>query len=282
MQDGPHDAQHAADTKGSADEKVYRTAVFRSPPEVTEDELDRRLELEARILGLQYSPLPTDNLSCSISATTVASDHQEPSSAVSQSTGPTSCSSSERRHTYQPSLTHAQSSVSSRSATPSIYSYREKRTSAFRNGFWRMGIFKKRSSGTSSLVVTPRSTGPPVKVELATNRDLAQESVESPVSSTSRESPWSTPPAPTTKTIMDDVCSEDTDAARRTMGCLELQLLQTRQRDERDRFSEYQKQCLLDLRLEHEKLKQQKITAQAIVVKEAKIKVCMDLIPSAS
>jgi hypothetical protein len=280
IRDSGSQSRPAEPTRRSIDDKIYRTAVLRSPPEVTEDELDRGLELEARTLSLRHPPLAIDCFTSSISATTIASDYQEPSSAISQSTGLTSCSSSDRRHTYQPPVAHPQPVFLDRSVTPSLYSYTEKKASAFRNGFRRMSMFKRRKSGISSTVIIPRSTGPVIQDVVATQPESVQESLDRPMSAISRKSSWSTPITSMNKTIVDDLPEEDEDAIRRTMEFLELRRLQARQRDERDRFLEYQRRCFTNLRLEHERLKQQKLDSQAIAIREARTRVRINTICS--
>ena len=275
IQDGAGNSQNAKTIRRSIDEKTYRTVVLRSPPGATEDELDHVLELEAGVLGLQCPPLPVDPLPSSISASTIASDYPKPSSAISQSTAPTSCSSSDRRHTYSPSPTNSLQRFASRSMTPSLFSYTEKKASAFRNGFRRMEMFRKRMSGISSVAFTPRSTDQVLKDTAGVEQESIKETLESPASTNSSKISWPTPPSPPlAKTTTRDDGEEDKDAIRRTMDCVEFQVLQARQRDERDRFFEYQRKCLADLRLEHERLKKQKMEAQAFLVREAKIKVC--------
>ncbi len=89
--------QRASRTRKTIDEDAFRASVLRSPPDVTEDELDHRLGLEAHVLSLQCPPAGGGLLTSSPSVMTIASDPEEPSSAISQSTEPSSCSSSDRR-----------------------------------------------------------------------------------------------------------------------------------------------------------------------------------------
>ncbi len=263
---------HASCTRRSIDEEAYRAVVLRSPLDVTEDELDHRLELEARVVGVQCRPPHVDPLTSSTSAATIASDFEKPRSAISQSTDPTSCSSSERRHTFQSPDIHLLPISPTRSVTPSLYSYTEKTTSAVRNGLRRMSIFRKRSPRRSSAAVTPASIEQGGNGVGAADQGSRKESLESPLSTTSRKSSWSTSIPLMTKDTVGESSSDDKEAIRRTQQCVELQELQIQQRDERDRFLEFQRKCLSDMRSDYEKSKKQKIEAQTAIVRVARTK----------
>jgi hypothetical protein len=256
------------------DEEAYRTAVLRPQCDITEDEQDHSLELEARVLGLQPQPLSADHLTASISATTVASDSQNPSSAISQSTAPTSCSSSERRHTYQPPASEKQPISPSRSVTPSLYSYTGKKASVLRNGFRKIARFRKRRSAISTLVTTPTSREGAVENTVVAETESIKPSLEGSLSAASQESSLSTSTPPVPNTNAGDDCADHNDDGRRIVQCVELHKMQARQRDERGRFLEYQRKCLDGMRVEHERVKKQRIQAQAALVKEAKSKAC--------
>lgn len=258
------------------DEDAFRSSVLRSPPDMTEDEIDHRLELEAHVLGLQYRLPGAGPLTSSTSAMTIASDPEEPSSAISQSTGPTSCSSSDRRHTFQPSSVHPPPVLSTRSITPSLYSITEKKATALRNGIRIMSVFRKRRSATSRIVDTPTSNEHGVRDTAAFEDYSTKESFESPVSATSEQSSWSTPIPPIANIRIGDSSLEDSEAIERTTQCAAVQDLQSRQHDERDRFLHYQRECLVSLRAEHEKSRKEKIESKKTILKETKIKVLTD------
>ncbi|KAF7507677.1 hypothetical protein GJ744_010230 [Endocarpon pusillum] len=264
--------QQAGCAQKMIDEDAFRSSVLRSPPDVTEDELDHRLGLEAHVLGLQYRLPGAGLLTSSTSAMTIASDSEEPSSAISQSTGPTSCSSSDRRHTFQPSSVHPPPVCSTRSITPSLYSITEKKATAFRNGMRIMSVFRKRRSATSRVVDTPTSNEHGVRGTAAFDDYSIKESFESPVSATSEQSSWSTPIPPIANIRIGDSSLEDSEAIERTTQCAAVQDLQSRQHDERDRFLHYQRECLVSLRAEHEKSRKEKIESKKNILKEIKMK----------
>jgi hypothetical protein len=266
LEDSAFDRQHMGCRQKTFDEEVYRTVVLRSSPDQTEDELDHRLELEAQVLGIQSESPSADRLMTSASATTIASDPQKPGSTISQSTGPTSCSSSERQNAYLPPGIHPLSSSPTRSITPSLYFFTERKASAFRNGFRKMSVFKRRRSG-ASIALTNVENG--AEDASPAERRSKQGSLDSSVYTPSRNSSWSPPIPPATNPTSRDPPSDDKEAMRRAMQCVELQELQSQQRHERDRFLEYQRKCLSDMRTEHELSKKQKIDAQAVTVKEA-------------
>ena len=265
--------QQARCTQKTIDEDAFRSSVLRSPPDVTEDELDHRLELEAHVLSLQCRPAGAGLLTSSTSAMTIASDSEEPSSAISQSTEPTSCASSDRRHTFQPSSVYPPPVLSTRSITPSLYSFTEKKATAFRNGIRIMSVFRKRRSGTSRVVDTPTSNEHGARGTTAFDDHSTKGSFESPVSAISEQSSWSNPIPPITNIRIGDSSLDDSEAIERTTQCAAVQDLQARQHDERDRFLHYQRECLVALRAEHERSRKQKIESKKTVLKETKIKV---------
>ncbi|ERF73931.1 hypothetical protein EPUS_05354 [Endocarpon pusillum Z07020] len=264
--------QQAGCAQKMIDEDAFRSSVLRSPPDVTEDELDHRLGLEAHVLGLQYRLPGAGLLTSSTSAMTVASDPEEPGSAISQSTGPTSCSSSDRRHTFQPSSGHPPPVLSTRSITPSLYSITEKKATGLRNGIRIMSVFRKRRSATSRVVDTPTSNEHGVRGTAAFDDYSVKGNSESPVSATSEQSSWSTPIPPIANIRTGDSSLEDSEAIERTTQCAAVQDLQSRQHDERDRFLHYQRECLVSLRAEHEKSRKGRIEFKETILKETKIK----------
>ena len=264
LKDSTTSIVHAKCTAKMIDDEVFRTEVLRQPPNMTEDELEHLLEVEARVLGIKCRPSSADPLTYSTSAMTIASDSEKPCSAISQSTDPTSCSSSDRRLTFQSPFIQTVPSSPTRSIAPSLYSFTEKKASALRNGIRNMSMFRKRTSATSSaaLISTRAEQG-----------FAAKESLESPLSTVSRQSSWSTSVPTTAKLNVGDPSSDDAEAVTRTEQCVELHELQVQQRDERDRFLEYQRKCLADMRAEHEKSRKQKIESQTAVIEENRAKV---------
>jgi hypothetical protein len=268
------DLRHTKPLHKLIDEAVYRTIVLRSPPDLSEDELDHRLELEAQVLEIQCPPPSVDRLTSSISATTIASGSQKPSSAISQSTGLTSSASSERRHTFQLPVQQPPFPTSpTRSVTPSLYSFTEKKASAFRDGFRKMAGFRKRRSITSSRASTPTSTEQQADILKAVDDGVGKEIMESPISTTSRKSSWSQSIPPLMKIPSEEPLAEDDDAIKRTAQCREIQELQSQHQDERERFLAYQKACLAAIRSEYETSKKRRMEAQAIILREARTKV---------
>lgn len=265
------DMRDVRSTQRGIDEEEYRREVLRSLPELTEDELDYRLEFEARAVGLHIEPPFANNLS---SSTTIASDLQQPMSAISHSTGPTSCSSSEQQQTHKSDVAHLPSEPS-RPVTPSGNSITEKRASSFRNGFRRMSVFRKRRSVRSSMVLTPMKIEQGVEHAIAIDGASNKASLEGPQSTTSEKSMWSAPlPQAARETTM-DLPSEANEITGETVQCVQLQHLQVQQRDERDRFLEYQRKCLDSLRMEHEMSKSQRLDAQTTIIREARAKVIL-------
>jgi len=246
--------------------------VLRSPPDLGEDELDHRLEVEARALGVQFSPStsPQAHLTPSISTMTIASDSENPSSAISLSTFRTSCSSSERRHTFQSRMSISPSQTSS--VAPSIYSFTELKASAFRNGIRRMSVFRKRKSAPWSRNITPTGTDQ-VFGAVSADQYSAKESMESPLSVRSSKSSWSTSIPPVRKGTLAHPTLDDPDSIPPIKQCPELQDLQVQQWAERDRFLDYQRKCLADMRTEYEQSRKQTLEAQTAFIRETRTEV---------
>jgi hypothetical protein len=255
------------------DDEAYCTTVLRSPPDLSEDELDHRLELEARALGLQFSPAtsPQGHLTPSISTMTIASDSENPSSTISLSTFRTSCSSSERRHTFQSRMSISPSQQSS--IAPSIYSFTELKASAFRNGIRRMSVFRKRKSAPWSRNITPTSTEQVFEAASA-DQYSAKESMESPLSVRSSKSSWSTSIPPVRKGSLAHPTLDDPESIPPIKQCPELQDLQIQQWAERDRFLDYQRKCLAEMRSEYERSRKQTLESQTASVRETRAEVC--------
>lgn len=258
------------------DEEVYLTKVLCLPPDLTEDELDHRLELEARVLGLQCRSPSVDRLTSSISTTTSASGSQKPSSAISRSTDPTSCSSSVRRHTPESPRIRTQPNSPPRPVTSPLDSFTDRKALSFRNGFRKMSVFRKRRSEMTSAAVTPANLNQGSEDAGAADGGLAKKGLESPASISSRQSGWSASVPPMTSMSVEESAVEDKDdkhSTRPTKQGVELLELQRQQQAERDRFLEYQRKCLNELRTEYENSKKQKIETQAAVVREKRERV---------
>lgn len=265
--------QPATFTTNMIDEEEYRRMVLRSGPDLTEKELDQRLELEARVLDLQCWTPSLHPAFSSISAASFACNSEKAHSAISQSTAPTSCSSSDRRHTYQAPLTHPLQSTLIRSSTPSLYSFNEKKPFAFRNSFRRMSLFRKRRSEISNAASIPASIEPLLDNFAAVDRQSTKKSLESPTSITSTKSSWSMSMSSTANETHGEPPLDEKDTMEPTHKSVEVEGLQTQQREEGARFFEYQRRCIADLRLQHERAKKYKLEAQSAIIRESKIKV---------
>ena len=244
------------------DDETYRTAVLQLSPPLTEEDLDARLAQEAHDLGLMPLQIPTDidGIASSLSATTIASEPNHQSSILSESTAPTSCSSSERRPVTQSSQLSDKSPTQSN--TPSIISEFDKRRgssgSGFRKGFRKMTGFRKRKSimlDTSAVNSIQSHIDRPNG-----NRYSIQSEVRSPGSIKSSKSSWSVPPS-ATKPSFEQAMAIDAEALQRTMESKELLGLRSSQIEERDRFIQYQRSALAQLRSQH-------ITAKSNIIKE--------------
>ncbi len=236
------------------DEDAYRTTVLQLPANVSEHELDQNMTSEAQELGLLFSQpsADLDGLASSLSATTIESDTNNQSSVLSQSTGPTSCSSSYHRPATQSSMSYKFQLSPSQSITPSIISENEKRKGlGFKNGFRRMTGFKKRRSlvaAPSELTNIDRNS-----MNLKNGDAMSIRSgVKSPDSIKSNKSSWSSPPTATRIHYEELPAAEDKEAMKRTRECQEMTNLHMRQIEERLRFAEFQRRCIAQLRLQHQ------------------------------
>ena len=244
------------------DDETYRTIVLHLPPPLTEEEVDAQLVQEAQDLGLMLLQVPTDidGVASSLSATTIASDQNHQTSILSESTAPTSCSSSERRPVTQSSQFSDKSPI--QSTAPSIISENDSRRgstgSGFRKGFRRMTGFRKRKSiilDTSAVNSVHSQIDRP-----SGNRYSIQSEVRSPASVKSSKSSWSAPPS-ATKQSFEHAMPVDPEALQRTMESKELLALRSKQVEERDRFLQYQRAALAQLRSQH-------ITTKSTIMKE--------------
>lgn len=123
----------------------------------------------------------------------------------------------------------------------------------------------------TSAAVTPANLNQGSEDAGAADGGLAKKGLESPASISSRQSGWSASVPPMTSMSVEESAVEDKDdkhSTRPTKQGVELLELQRQQQAERDRFLEYQRKCLNELRTEYENSKKQKIETQAAVVRE--------------
>lgn len=252
------------------DDETYRTIVLQLPANVSEDGIDQAMNSDALDLGLLFSEPSTDlnGLASSLSATTIESDTNKQSSVLSQSTGPTSCSSSYHRPATQSSMSYKSQLSPTQSITPSLASENEKRKGlGFRSGFRRMtGFTKRRSLGntTSPFRSTDNSS---LKMNNGDGMSV-KSGLKSPGSIRSHKSSWSTPP-PATRMHYDDLTPpDDKEAMKRTRECKELMNLHFHQMEEKSRFADFQRSSTAKLRLRHQSQKQQLIDTQQQLVRE--------------
>lgn len=228
------------------DDNVYRSQVRRMESAQSEKDLEEDLHRQAQNEGIElpHSIDEVEAITSSMSGTTILSDH----TTMSQSTAPTSCSSSERRPVTGSSMlsTDSQPTVQDPS---SPRGFDKKRNSIFRSGVRRMvGLKKKSSSGNSS----PKAWSPdmstgnsPVDSEVQLRHTVAQGSA----SVRSEKSAWSNGVNPPKNSYDDEL---DPAVLKRSIECKELLELQKVQQAERDRFVEYRKQLLEQIRSDHD------------------------------
>jgi hypothetical protein len=257
------------------DEQAYCATVLQLPADVSEDDLDQNLNTEAEDLGIVLPP-PSAAIGClasSLSATTISSDLNNRSSALSQSTGPTSCASSYHRPATQSSAIYKSQLSSSQSITPSMISENEKRKGlGFRDGIRRMTGFKRRRS-IASIPSALGSIKSNTLVFYNGDRMSIQSGLKSPASIESSKSSWSNSPSAARAHYEDPLPPEDKDAIKRARECKELVNLRNRQLEERSRFAEFHKMAIAHLRLQHQAEKLQLIDLQRQLVAEALDKV---------
>lgn len=255
-------------------DEAYRTHVLRLSPPLTEEDVDAQLAQEAQDLGLMPLQVPTniDGIASSLSATTIASDLNNHGSILSESTAPTSCSSSERRPVTQSS--HFYDKSPTQSTAPSIISDIDSRRgsggSGFRKGFRKMTGFRKRKS-----VVLDNSAVNSIHSHIDRpngNRYSIQSEVRSPVSVKSSQSSWSAPPS-AAKQSFEQTAPVDQDAIQRTMDSKELLDLRLIQTEERDRFVQYRRDALAQLRSHQMSTKLNILKEHRRIVEEATRKV---------
>ncbi|KAK5063212.1 hypothetical protein LTR84_005289 [Exophiala bonariae] len=245
--------------KGSynlVDLDLYNVAVLQLNPPVTEDELDDRVALEAKGLGLLPIRPASDVESVipSRSTATIRSNSFNQGSIQSYSTAPTSCASSEYSHAIQPSPMLEKPSAASENPTSS--SLPKKPGSPFRRGFRRVTGFRKRRSTTlasSSLSSISSDAGVnDPDSELSIKSDL-----KSPVSIKSTQSSWSHPLS-ATKSSYDHQDLYDSDAIERSRNCKAMLMLRTIQLEEKERFLQFQSGVISDSKVQCDRIKAQK------------------------
>ena len=262
------------------DEEAYSTTVLRLPSNVTEDGLDQSLSNIAQELGLATPRPPSllNGLASSLSATTIGSEHNNQGSVLSQSTGPTSCSSSERRPVTQSSASHLSQKSPTQSITPSTTSDNEKRRGlGFRNGIRRMTGFKKRRSVVSTPSALMSIAGNSMAARTS-DRMSMQSGLKSPASIKSNQNTWSSPPSAANLHHEETSLPEDKDAIQPARECKELLDLQKQHLDERLRFLEFHKSSVAHLKVQHNSMRLRMIDQQQQMVRDSLAKVRPSLI----
>lgn len=257
---------------------LYNVAVLQLSPPITEDELDDRVALEAKGLGLlPIRPASgADSVVPSISTATVRSNSFNQESIQSYSTAPTSCASSEYGHAIQPPTMLEETPSASEKPTSPIHP--KKPGSPFRRGFRRVTGFRKRraaplassslSSISSDAGVNDLGSEPPITSDL-----------KSPVSFKSTQSSWSNPPS-TAKSASEQHDSYDSDAMDRSRNCKEMLMLRSIQLEERDRFLQFQSGVMSDAQAQCDRIKACKRKDWDKIIAEHVEKVSFWLLPT--
>lgn len=234
------------------DEETYRTTVLAIWPSSTENEADENLKRDAQSLGLVVpvqKPTDVNTITSSLSATTISSEaHQE--SILSQSTGPTSCGSSERRPST--SLSQRSSRLMSTLQMPTMVTEMErKRHSGFKSGLRKMtGFRKKKSLGSNSPSMTS------IRSHMTGN--TTNGSVRTPpkeaLSIKSRNSDFFHD-LPISRETIEPVNEVQLE---KSLECEQLLSIRTQQLEEKRRFLEYQTRLVRELLEERDKVKAEK------------------------
>ena len=250
----------------SFDETIYHSLVLQLPVGITEDEFDERLGREAQDFGVLAPGLDNcDGIASSVSATTIASDHFNHGSIMSQSTAPTSCSSSERR----PPLNHV-SIIFEPSPPPSMNLVAEKKGE---NGFRRRirkvtGFGRRRSLAISSSTLSSINSNSD-KANFDHDHTSGKSGNKTPASAKSRRSSWSQPVSPPKSSYG----HHDEEPSKSSLECKEIQMLRRQQVEERTRFLSYQTAILSQLRSEHEITKSQRQVSHKDMIERQTTKV---------
>lgn len=246
---------------------LYNAAVLQLSPATTEDDVDDRVALEAKGLGLlPIRPASgADGILPSISSATLRSNSFNQGSTQSHSTAPTSCASSDYCHVTQSSPKLEQSPTSSEKP-PSPSHLPKKPASPFRRGFRRVtGFRKRRSVALASSTLSSISSDAGINTaddDLSIKSDL-----KSPVSLKSSKSSWSHPLS-ATKSSYEDQDLFDPEALKRSMDCKEMLNLRAVQLDERARFLHYQAGIMSDTRAQCDRIKARKRTEWDRIIAE--------------
>ncbi|EXJ92559.1 hypothetical protein A1O3_01111 [Capronia epimyces CBS 606.96] len=236
------------------DETSYKTAVLQLQSPACEDDLDNRVALEARNLGLLPFPVISDieGLTSSISTATIASNYVNQSSTQAHSTATTSCASSEHRPAVQHPHLSERSLTGSDSSSFPLEAERKKK-SPLRRGIRKMtGFRRKRSAAVGSPTLTSISSDAD-----SNNTEDTSPEVKSPSSIKSSKSSWSQPLS-TTKFSYEQATSVEADASKRSAECKEMLDLRMAQLDERARFLQFQAAVIAQLGAQRQKLKAEK------------------------
>lgn len=248
------------------DEDAYRKKVLRLADDETEEIIDKQLTDEA--LALRLLPPPTsnvvsiDNLTASLSATTVSSDPNNLSSTqsrLSQSTDPTSCSSSDRRPVTQAS--HVSEKSPTHSVTPSISSNSLEKKPRFglKDSFLRISGFRKRKSklGTTPPALRNINGNTVTKPEGCDNADEI-DGKPSPIHSLDgpHGTAWSTPSVKESETkAISPTTTYSDHGSQSSLERTELKAMRASQMAERDRFIVFEDESFTSLRKQQQLIK---------------------------
>ena len=267
------------------DEEAYRVKVLKLTGATTEDDLDRNLTDEALELGLlesspsvQFSK-SVDQLTASLSSATVASDSNNMSSTqsrFSQSTDPTSCSSSERPPITQSSV------MSQKSPTPSVTSANDdahSRRVSIKDSFRKSFGFRKRKTDSPSRSqalasldrnIVPQSNGPQSNGAKSPTGSIGKRS-----SLRSGSIPRSSSSKTALQLVRDDRQVDGPDAS--WSGSADLETLRKHQAEERSLFTDFRRNAIASIRLQHQVAKEEMLENNIRMEHETREKVSISL-----
>ena len=169
-------------------EEAYRRAVLRSPPQVSEQDLDAQLKQEARLLGLQIERISTVSSVSSPSTSITAFDTPE-ESLTQQSTAPASTPASESRQSLRPVAADAPVPGPLRRATTTSYlSDAAARPSSLLRGLSKIATLRRRRSDKSKSIHDAQRARQPSRL---VERVEGMRSAESCFTTQTRNDSWS-------------------------------------------------------------------------------------------
>lgn len=253
------------DERNEKDEPRYSTheisSIYSQDGETeTEEELDRRLQLEAAELGInidQITPLTSiqdvaDTADCVAPTPLVL----EPSvsSRFSQSTFPTSCSSSEQQPVTNSS---SFSTFSIPSGTPSIQSLSSRKSSylKFKKGFRRISGFGRRKLAIGHPIPILPLITPKVRTTVQAEPDIVATVVSLTKLSVSAGRGGLKDATLVDEPYTFDVPVHDHGAKRRSLESEALKILRANQVEERNRVTEVQRSQRRDSQVKNESQK---------------------------